>query len=106
MGFAELSARYGDLLGELSRMGYVCSGTVMSLYRRCGKSGCGCNEDPQMRHGPYHIWTRKENGKTVTRSLSKEQADECIEYIENYRRMENIIEEMREISARIVQATR
>jgi len=56
-----------------------------------------------MRHGPYHIWTRKENGKTVTRSLSKEQADECIEYIQNYKEMESIIEKMREISVKILQ---
>ena len=103
MSLAELEARYGDLQSQLSQTGYVCNGTVMSLYRTCGKSGCACNEDPLMRHGPYHIWTRKENGKTVTRSLSKEQADECIEYIQNYKEMESIIEKMREISVKILQ---
>ena len=25
-------------------------------------------------HGPYYIWTRKENGKTVTKTLTQKQA--------------------------------
>lgn len=93
-------SRYGNLQDQVSQLGYVCNGTVMSLYGTCGKSGCACNEDPLMRHGPYHIWTRKEKGKTVTRSLSKKRADECIE---NYKKLESIVEEMREISVRILE---
>ncbi|MCZ6802694.1 MAG: hypothetical protein O7D86_01850, partial [Proteobacteria bacterium] len=43
-------------------------------YKQCGKATCRCNEDSQYWHGPYWIWTRKENGKTITRTLSKTQA--------------------------------
>jgi hypothetical protein len=101
-----LAARYSSLQRQLARIGYICNGTVMRLYRKCGKPGCGCKEDPQMRHGPYYIWTRKENGKTVTRSLSKEHAERCVEYISNSRRMESILEEMKKISTGIVEAGR
>ena len=98
--------RYASLQHQLAQIGYVCNGTVMQLYRKCGKPGCGCREDPQKRHGPYYIWTRKENGKTVTRSLSKNHAARCAEYILNSRKMENILEEMKKVSARIIEAGR
>ena len=56
-----------------------------------------------MQHGPYHIWTRKENGKTVTRSLSKKQIGRCSEYIQNSKKMESILEEMKKISIQIIE---
>lgn len=102
----QLMDRYASLQQQLAQIGYVCSGTVMQLYRTCGKPGCGCSADPQLRHGPYYIWTRKENRKTVTRSLSKEHAERCAEYILNLRKMESIIEEMKKVSTRIVEAGR
>jgi len=63
----------------------------MYLYRKCGKPNCGCKDNPRMRHGPYFIWTRKEKGKTITRSLSKKQAERCLGYIKNFKKMEKII---------------
>jgi hypothetical protein len=99
----KLLHRYKDLQNQLSSIGFICNGTVMSLHRKCGKPNCGCNENEQMQHGPYHIWTRKEKGKTVTRSLSENQARQCSLYIKNFRKMEAIIEEMKNISIRMVE---
>ena len=56
-----------------------------------------------MRHGSYHIWTKKINGKTVTRSLSKKQTEQCLRYIQNLKKMEKIIEEMKKISIQIIE---
>jgi hypothetical protein len=99
----QLTVRYAGLQRQLAGIGYICNGTVMQLYRTCGKPGCNCKEDPQMKHGPYYIWTRKEKGKTVTRSLSEEVAKRCIEYIGNSRRMVGILEEMKKISNGIIE---
>ena len=87
MDAERLAARYVSLKRRLARIGHICNGSVMQLYRKCGKPGCGCKEDPKMQHGPRYIWTRKENGKKVTRSLSKEHAGRCVEYIRNSRQM-------------------
>ena len=103
MDHEKLAKRYTNLQNQLAQIGYICNGTVMSLYRKCGKPNCGCKEDPQMQHGPYHIWTRKEKKKTVTRSLSKKQADCCSEYIKNFKRMESIIKEMKTISIKSIE---
>ena len=98
--------RYSELQNRFAQIGYICNSTVMSLYRKCGKPNCGCKEDPQMQHGPYHIWTRKEKGKTVTRSLSEKQAGQCSEYRQNFKKMESIIEEMKKISIQVIEQGR
>lgn len=103
MDHEKLAKRYTKLQNQLAQIGYICNGTVMPLYRKCGKPNCSCTDDPQMQHGPYHIWTRKENGKTVTRSLSKKQADCCSEYMQNFRKLESIVEEMKKISIQIIE---
>jgi len=95
--------RYDELQDQLAHIGFVCNGTVMSVYRKCGKPNCGCRESQHMQHGPYHIWTRKEKGKTVTRSLSEKQARQCAQYIENFKKMESIIEEMKKITIRMIE---
>ena len=98
MNLDQLEKKYHDLQKEFTQIGYICCGSIMSLYRKCGKPKCGCKDDLEMRHGPYHIWTRKKNGKTVTRSLSKKKAEHCLEYIQNLKKMEKIIEEMKKVS--------
>jgi hypothetical protein len=99
----QLEKEYSNLQKEFTQIGYICCGSIMSLYRKCGKPKCGCKDDLEMRHGPYHIWTRKKNGKTVTRSLSKKKAEHCLEYIQNLKKMEKIIEEMKKVSIQIVE---
>ncbi len=106
MDHEELEERYTRLQKQLGQVGYICNGTIMSMYRKCGKPNCSCKEDPQMKHGPYHIWTRKEKGKTVTRSLSEKQSDRCSEYMLNFKEMEYIIEKMKKISIQIIEQSK
>jgi hypothetical protein len=47
-------------------------------------------------------WTRKVSGKTVSRGLSAEQADLMKQAINNQRKMDAIIDEMRAISQKII----
>lgn len=99
----DLMRRYEKLKRELADIGFICNGTLMSTYRKCGRPGCACSDDEEMRHGPYLIWTRKENGKTVTRSLPEKQATLCRQYMENFRRMESVIEEIKKISVQMIE---
>ena len=103
MELERLTAKFASLQKKLSKVGYICTGSIMALYRKCGKPNCGCREIPGMQHGPYHIWTRKEKGKTVTRSLTKAQARCCVEYIRNFKKMESTIEEMKKIAIRMIE---
>jgi hypothetical protein len=49
-------------------------------------------------------WTRKVSGKTVSRGLSPEQADLMKQAITNQRKMDAIIDEMRNLSQKIILA--
>jgi len=52
--------------------------------------------------GPYHLWTRKVRGKTVTVSLSKEQYEEVGAAIETRRKVEALLNEMQRLSAQML----
>jgi hypothetical protein len=65
---------------------------------RCGKPNCACHADPPRLHGPYITWTRKVNGKTVTRRLTPEQLERYQPWFENNRRLRQLITELETLS--------
>jgi hypothetical protein len=99
----QLQQKYRELSEQLSTIGYICKGSVMRLYLTCGKPNCQCKTDKKAKHGPYNVWTRKVNGKTVTKYLSDKQADLCREFIQNSKRLEATIKDMRNLSAKLIE---
>ena len=59
---------------QLTGLDYALPGTLASRFMRCGKTNCRCKADPPTLHGPYLHWTRTVAGKTITRSLTPDQA--------------------------------
>ena len=98
-----LETKYALLKRKIGKMGFICTGSVMSVYQKCGYSTCACAQDKNARHGPYNRWTRKVKGKTVTRTLTDNQAKLCRECISNYRNLEKIIEEMKNLSVEFIE---
>jgi hypothetical protein len=101
-----LHKEFTDLKRRLSKIGYICTGTLMSLSSRCGKPSCACHRNQKALHGPYLVWTRTVQGKTVTRSLSARQAERWKECIKNMRETERIIEQLKELSAIYIESQR
>ena len=87
--------RYRELLGEITEIGFIRSGSVAPRYNYCGKANCRCHADPPQPHGPYCQWTAKVNGKTVNRRLSAREAEMYQEWIGNDRRLRALIDELR-----------
>ncbi len=81
--------------------GYALPGTLASRFMRCGKANCRCKADPPSLHGPYLHWTRTVAGKTVTRTLTPEQAAHYQPWFDNARRLR---EALTELEARSLQA--
>jgi hypothetical protein len=50
------------------------------------------------RHGPFHSWTRKVAGKTVTRNLSDDQLQRYQDWFDNDRRLKALVAELEELS--------
>ena len=98
MKVTEYQKKYSSLKKKIENIGFVCTGSVFSTFKTCGNPNCRCHKDKNARHGPYNIWTRKVKAKTITRTLTDEQAQFCRRCIQNMRKLERIVEEMRNIS--------
>jgi hypothetical protein len=99
---AELKRRHRALARRLAQTGLILQGTITprTLVR----------PDPQAKtrsktYGPYYQWTFKRAGKTVTVNLSAAQAKVFQKAINQHRKMEKIIGEMRRLSLGICEST-
>jgi hypothetical protein len=102
---ADYEQQYRDLATQLTSIGMIHAGSVTRRYTRCATPGCKCNADPPQPHGPYYQWTAKVNGKTVTRRISEHEAGRYQEWIDNDRQLRHLIDQMRQIAAKIAELT-
>src|SRR3954470_6632827 len=97
--------RRDELLAEIAGLGYCLPGTLTERYTRCSSTGCRCRHDTPVLHGPYYTWTRKINGKTVTRTLTAEQADRYRPWFNAARRLRALTAQPEALSLSLAQAT-
>jgi uncharacterized protein DUF6788 len=91
-------------LARIARTADVLPGSITERHTRCGRAGCACQADPPRRHGPYWQWTRKVANKTISRWLSKEQADEAGRWVHNDRRIRELVARLEAIGIDRLQA--
>lgn len=84
-------------LARIARTGGVLPGSIAERRTRCGQPDCVCQSDPDRRHGPYWQWTRKVAGKTTGRYLSQEEATQGRVWIENDRRLRELLKRLEAI---------
>ena len=97
-------AEAARIAAELARLGFALPGTLTERHVRCGHPACRCHADPPVLHGPYHQWTRKAGGKTVTRILSDDQLDDYRQWLDNDRRLKTLLAELENLSLAIAEA--
>jgi hypothetical protein len=100
----QLEARRRQLLAQLSVPRDMRRGSISETYRRCGKSGCWCNQAGQVGHGPFYAFTTKVGGKTQT--LQLRPGPELIklqEQVAAYREFRELCEEAIGVSEKICQ---
>ena len=76
---------------EFADLDYALPGTLSRRFMRCGKDNCRCKADPPVLHGPYLHWTRTVAGKTVTRTLTEDQATQYQAWFNNARRLRDTV---------------
>ena len=86
------------LLDQLAKLGFCLPGTLTERRTRCSSRGCRCHADPPALHGPYYSWTRKIDGKTVTRTLSPQQARRYQPWFDDARRLRALAAELEALS--------
>jgi len=87
---------------ELAQVGFVLPGSLGARELTCTHAGCHCHGEPPELHGPYWYWTRKVSAKTVSKTLSAEQADDYRVWIENERRLRSLVKELENLGLSII----
>ena len=91
-------------LAAIAATGMVLPGSITARRTRCGRDGCGCRADPPRLHGPYWQWTRKVAAKTVCRWLSHAQRDDYQVWIDNDRRLRDLLARLEALGAAALEA--
>lgn len=91
-------------LAALARSGPALPGTIAERLTRCGRQNCACHADPPRRHGPYFHWTRKVQNKTVGRWLSAEQAADYRRFVDNDRRLRELVARLESVGLEVLEA--
>ena len=99
---AGMRKEFERLKGRLRVLGPVLQGSILARTL--------AREDPRapggMRQlGPYYQWTRKIGGRTVNVNLSPAQAKVFARAIARHRRLENLLERMRELSLKMLETS-
>ena len=92
-----------ELQAKIMSLDYIVVGTLAKIYKQCGKSRCRCSKGKEFWHGPYYIWTRKENGRTITKSLSAEQTKRCKKALKNMKKLNYCIREWKKDSVKSIE---
>jgi hypothetical protein len=92
-----LRVDYEKAKARIADIGFTCEGSLLERYTTCNNPNCRC-ADPDQRHGPYWQLSWKQGGKTVSKLLSPDDAALYREWIDNRRRLEAELQQMRDIS--------
>jgi hypothetical protein len=97
--------RRAELVKALAETGWALPGTFTERYNRCGKPNCRCKHDPPTLHGPYYQWTRKVDGKTVTRLLNRDQIERYRDWFDNAQRARKLLADIETLSLTVIEST-
>lgn len=96
--------RIARIRQALTRIDYLCSGTLLERTKMCGRPSCACAHDPAARHGPYFEWGHMHAGKLVHRQVSAPHAAVLRRAIGNYRLVRKLLRDWEVQTERLIDA--
>jgi hypothetical protein len=87
----KLRQRTRTIREALEALTLLGSGTLTTRTKVCGQKSCRCALDPAARHGPYHEWTRRVEGRYRHSVVSPRQAELLQRAIANYREAQRLL---------------
>ena len=94
----DLARRHQQIQAELAQIGIALPGSLTSRTTRCQRPGCHCHASPPVLHGPYPTWTRKAGSRSITKTLTPEEAERLRPYFTAHRRLRQLITELEALS--------
>jgi len=101
---AELEGRREEIRARMAAVGELRPGSLVEMYRKCGKANCRCAKPGHPGHGPSYIVTHKERGVTVTRTIPGDGVNTAREQIAEHRRFRKLVQEFVAINEEICDA--
>ncbi len=95
-------AALARIAADLARTGFALPGSLTEGSYRCGSPNCKCVADPPQLHGPYALWTRKADNKTVTRRLAEPALSQYRPWFENAKRLRALAAELQALTLGMV----
>ena len=96
-----LRQRQKALLKRLPPAQAILRGSLVERDKRCGKPGCKCANGPG--HGPkYYLTVSYPKRKPEMDYVPAEFQEKVKEYLENYRKTKEILEEISEINRELL----
>ena len=99
----DLARRHQQIQAELAQIGIALPGSLTSRTTRCQRPGCHCRASPPILHGPYPTWTRKAGSRSITKTLTPEDAERLRPYFSAHRRLRQLITELEAISIELAE---
>lgn len=96
---APLHTRARSILSEIARLGPMRKGSITQQYFKT-KSKDGSTG----QRGPYPLYTRKKQGKTVSKRVAKRELPHYEEQIRRYRQFEDLIGQLVEVAEQLADA--
>ena len=102
----DLARRHQQIQAELAQIGITLPGSLTSRTTRCQRPGCHCHATPPVLHGPYPTWTRKAGSRSITKTLTPQEAERLRPYFAAHRRLRQLITELEAISIELAEPAR
>ena len=99
----DLARRHQQIQAELAQIGIALPGSLTDRTTRCQRPGCHCRASPPILHGPYPTWTRKAGSRSITKTLTPEDAERLRPYFSAHRRLRQLITELEAISIQLAE---
>ncbi len=101
----DLARRHQQIQAELAQIGITLPGSLSSRTTRCQRASCHCHATPPILHGPYPTWTRKAGARSITKTLTTEDAERLRPYFAAHRRLRQLITELEAVSIELAKHT-
>jgi len=101
----DIEQQQRELIAQIAALGRCLPGSITTRQMRCGRQRCACKADPPKLHGPYTYWTRKEQGRTIARLLSAQQAERYQPQIDNARRLRQLVAALEAVAIKAAEDT-
>lgn len=99
---AALRRRRARLVARLPELERLLRGSLVERYKKCGKPGCHCAQGEG--HGPaYYLSVTLGPGKTRSYYISAEQKKRIVRYLDNYRKLRELTEEITGINRELLE---